>query len=148
MLAFLSVQKASSAFLLYTKGVFFYVSFVREIVILEQSLINQRLKFRNSRKDCIFLTKVSYGYFLTSLIFSLLIRTLLMPTIQPKKSTSVAQNMHFFSFTCKLYQSRHYSTVRTCLTQSSLFLEQTRILSKYTTIKMSRYALNILLIKA
>ena len=148
ILTFLSVQNAFSAFLLYTKGVFFYVSLVREIAILEQFLINCQLKFRNSRKNYIFLTIVSYGYFLIILIFSLLIYTLLISIIQPKKSTSIAQNMHFFSLIRKLYQSRHLSTVRTCLTQSSSFLEQTRILSKYTTTKMSKCALNTLLIRA
>ena len=148
MLAFLSVQKASLASLLYTKVVSFRVSLVRGIAILEQILINYQLKFRNFRKDSISLTKVSCGYSLTSLIFSSLILTLLIPTTQPKKLTSLQQNLHFFSLISKQYQSRHLSTMQTYSLQSSLFLEQTRILSKYATTKMSRYALNTLLIRA
>ena len=148
MLAFLSRQKASSAFLLYSNRVSFLVSLVSRIAILEKSLINCQLKFRNSRKNCISLTILGVSYSLTTLIFSLLMYTLLTSTIQPKKLTFFLQNLHFSSFTRKLYQSRHLSTVQICLTQSSLFLEQTRILSKYITTKISRCALNTLLISS
>ena len=146
MLTFLSCQKASLASLLYLNRVSFLISLVSRIAILEKFLINYQLKFRNSKKNCIFLTILGVSYFLTTLIFSSLIRTLLTPTVYPKKSTSFLQNLHFSSFTRKLYQSRHLSTVQTCLTQSSLFLEQTRILSKYAIIKISKCALNTLLI--
>ena len=148
MLIFLSCQKASLASLLYLNRVSFLVSLVSRIAILEKSLINCQLKFRNPKKDCISLTVFSVSYSLTTLIFSLLMRTLLTSTTQPKKLTSFLQNLHFSSFTRKLYQSRHLSTVRTCLIQSSLFLEQTKMLSKYVTTKMSRCALNTLLISS
>ena len=148
MLIFLSFQKASSASLLYLNRVSFLISLVSRIAILEKSLINCRLKFRNPRKDCISLTVLGVSYSLTTLIFSSLIRTLLTSTTYPKKSTSFLQNLHFSSFTRRLYQSRHLSTIQTYSIQSSLFLEQTRILSKYITTKMSRCALNTLLISS
>ena len=146
MLAFLSCQKAFLASLLYLNRVSFLVSLVSRIAILEKSLINYQLKFKNPKKDYISLTILSVSYSLTTLIFSLLMRTLLTSTTQPKKLTSLLQNLHFSSFTRKLYQSRHLSTMQICLTQSSLLLEQTRILSKYATIKISRCAFNTLLI--
>ena len=148
MLAFLSRQKASLASLLYLNVVSFLVSLVSRIAILEKSLINYQLKFRNPKKNYISLTVLGVSYSLTTLIFSSLMRTLLTPTTQPKKSTSFLQNLHFSGFTRKLYQSRHLSTVRTYSTQSSLFSEQTRISSKYATTKMSKCALNTLLISS
>ena len=80
MLAFLSRWKASSASLLHLNGVSFLVSLVSGIAILEKSLMNYWLKFRNPKKDCISLTVLGVGHSLTTLIFSSLMRTLLSPT--------------------------------------------------------------------
>ena len=145
MLAFLSCQKASSASLLQTKGVSFYVSLVRGIAILEQSLINCQLKFRNPRKDCISFTFLGCGYSLTTLILSSLICTPSTPTMYLRKATLRLQNLHFSNFSQRLNLLRHFSTVLTCLTCSSSVLEQIRMLLRYATTKISRWALSTLL---
>ena len=87
MLAFLSRWKASSASLLHSNGVSFLVSLVSGMAILEKSLMNCRLKFRNPRKDCISLTVLGVGYSLTTLIFSSLMRTPSAPTTYSKNRT-------------------------------------------------------------
>ena len=148
MLTFLSYQKAFFASFVYLNKISFLISLVSRIAILKKFLINYQLKFRNSKKNYIFLTILGVSYSLTTLIFSSLIRTLLTPTTQPKKLTFFLQNLYFLGFTRKLYQSRHLSTIQIYLIQSSLFLEQIKILSKYIITKMSKYTLNILLISS
>ena len=148
ILIFLSYQKAISTFLLYIKAISFRVSLVNSIAILEQSLINYQLKFRNIRKDYITLTFLGRSYSLTTYIFSSLIRTPSAPTMYLRNATSLLQNSHFSSFSQRLNLLRHLSTYLIYSTCSSLVLEQIRILSKYVITKISRYALNTLLISS
>jgi hypothetical protein len=95
MLAFFSCWKASSASLLQTKGVSFRVSCVSGLAILEKSLMNCRLKFRNPRKDYTPLTFSILGQSRTTLIFSSLILIPFAPTMYPRKATSFRWNLHF-----------------------------------------------------
>ena len=117
-------------------------------MIFKQSLINFQLKFINPKNNQISITFVSVSQFLKTLILSLLIYTLQVSTIQPKKLTLVLQNLYFYSLSLRLYLSRAFSTLRIYLVYYFLFLEQTSISSKYIITNISKQGLSTLLISS
>ena len=148
MHAYLSISKASSYSFPYLNSVSFRVSLVSRIAFLVQSLINLQLKLTNLRNSQIFLTVVSVCYNLITLIFVRLILTLFLPTINLRNLTSSLYYLHFLGLSQRSAYFKHSSTSIMCLMCSSSVLEYTRILSRYTTTVLSRYALRTLLINS
>ena len=146
MLTFLSVLKACCYSVSYLNSTSFLVNLVSSNALLEQQLINCLLKLQNSKKNYMFLTFFSISQFLTTLIFFKLILTLYFSTIYSKNLTFFLQNLYFSSLSCSSTFSKYSSTIYTCWIYFLKSLEKTKILFKYATINMFKYALNTLLI--
>ena len=144
----LSILKVLSCSFLYLNSVSFCVSLVSRITFLVQSLINLQLKLTNLRNSQIFLTVVSVCYDLITSIFVRLILTLFLPTINPRNLTSSLCYLHFLGLSQRSAYFKHSSTSITYLMCSSSIFKYTRMLSRYTTTVLLRYALRTLLINS
>ena len=107
--------------------------------------MNLLLKFPKSRNLWIFLMFFGTGHFWIFRVFSGFILIPFFPTMKPRKSTLCLWNLYFSFSSSNLFGRSLLRIILTCYIYFFMVLEYISISSRYTTAKILRYFVKILL---